>query len=144
MTNIQAALGVAQMERIDDFIQKKRDIAQIYHSSMQDKSGLTLMRIQADTDPSYWLYTILLDEKITLDERKQIIKMMNSDGIGVRPLWHTLHNLPPYTNCESYHIQHSVSLYKRAISLPSSVGLTQDEQNRTIATLFRMCSEFEI
>ena len=134
LTNIQAALGVAQMERIQEFIAMKRAIARSYENGLRDLEGTTLMPTQQDTDPTYWLYTVLLYENTTLEERKKVIRRLNESGIGARPLFHPVHNLAPYLSCQSFQIENSMRLYRRGVSLPSSVGLTGEDQKRCIAT----------
>jgi perosamine synthetase len=135
LTNIQAAMGVAQLEQIEDFIAQKKAVARIYEEGFQNLDTITLMPAQSCTSPVYWLYTILLDKDSTLEIRKDFIKSLNNNGIGARPLWHTLHNLPPYRNCQAFQIEHGVRLYERGVSLPSSVGLTEQDQQRCIATV---------
>lgn len=135
LTNIQAAMGVAQVELIDEFISRKRAIALMYERSLQDTKGITVMSAQPSTEPTYWLYTILLGQEVTLEQRRAAIGSLGEAGIGVRPLWHPIHTLPPYANSQSFRIEHSVRLYERAISLPSSVGLAEHEQEKCIASL---------
>jgi perosamine synthetase len=135
LTNIQAAMGVAQVELIDEFISRKRAIALMYERSLQDTKGITVMSAQPSTEPTYWLYTILLGQEVTLEQRRAAIGSLGEAGIGVRPLWHPIHSLPPYANSQSFRIEHSVRLYERAISLPSSVGLAEHEQEKCIASL---------
>lgn len=137
LSNIQAALGVAQLEQLDDFIARKRAIARAYHNALSDVAGITLMPAPPDTEPTWWLYTILLDGATTLAERKTVIKNLNDRGFGARPLWHTIHDLPPHRDCQAVRIEHSIRLYERAISLPSSVGLGDDELQRCVDVLKR-------
>ncbi|MFQ6030489.1 MAG: LegC family aminotransferase [Dehalococcoidia bacterium] len=127
LTNIQAALGVAQLEQIEDFIAKKRAIASAYTAAFRDMETVTLMPAQACAEPTWWLYTILLPEGTPLAQRQAAIHSLNQAGIGARPLWHTLHDLPPYRDCQSFHVEQGLHLYQRGISLPSSVGLTDSE-----------------
>ena len=142
LTNIQAAMGVAQMEQIEDFITQKKAIARIYDLAFQDTLSVTSMPSQAFADPVYWLYTILLNESSTLEGRKDLNRTLNNNGIGARPLWHTLHDLPPYASCQAYHIEHGTRLYERGVSLPSSVGLTEQDQQRCIATVQQSLSKY--
>jgi dTDP-4-amino-4,6-dideoxygalactose transaminase len=132
LTNVLAAMGVAQMERLDEFIAKKRALASVYTEAFRELEDLTLMVPQPDTDPTYWLYTVLLHGGTTPADRKRVISGLNEAGIGARPLWHTLHDLPPYRECPNFEIEHAVRLYERGISLPSSVGLAPDQQQRCI------------
>jgi perosamine synthetase len=138
LTNVLAAMGVAQMEQLDEFIAKKRALAGVYAEAFRELEDLTLMVPQPDTDPTYWLYTVLLHGGTTLADRKRVISGLNEAGIGARPLWHTLHDLPPYRECPNFEIEHAVRLYERGISLPSSVGLAPDQQQRCIAAVKKL------
>lgn len=133
LTNIQAAMGVAQMECLGEFIAKKRAIAATYQVGFQNLEGITLMPAQAQSEPTYWLYTVLLQEKVSTEERKAIIHSLNLDGIGSRPLWHPIHRLPPYAHCQAFQIKESDRIYRRAVNLPSSVGLKAVDQQKCIA-----------
>lgn len=127
LSNLQAAVGVAQLERIDEFIAKKRAIACSYEAALSSLDGVTLMPVPAGVEPTYWLYTVLMSEGTTLERRREVIRTLNANGVGARPLWHTLHDLPPYQSCEAYEIEHSTALYHRAISLPTSAGLRDED-----------------
>lgn len=135
LSNIQAAMGVAQVERLAEFIERKRMIAIHYDNAFFGMEEINILPTRPNTDPVYWLYTVLLSKDTTLEERKTVVAKLNENGIGARPLWHTLHDLPPYAGCQAYQIEHAIRLYERGISLPSSVGLTESDQDRTIAIL---------
>ena len=135
LTNIQAAMGVAQLERLEEFIEKKRTIARAYYEGLHDLEELTLMPSHPLAEPTYWLYTILLGPRAALPYRKGVIQTLNDNGVGARPLWHTIHDLPPYVNCQAFRIEHSVQLYQRGVSLPSSVGLQPQDIERCIDSL---------
>jgi perosamine synthetase len=135
LTNIQAALGVAQLEEIEHFIEKKRAIARYYDRALGKLHRIRLMPTPAHTDPTCWLYTILLEEEASLEERKTIIRKLNREGVGARPLWHTIHDLPPYRDCQAFWIEHSIRLYERGVSLPCSVGGNSKELERSVAVL---------
>ena len=130
LSNLQAAVGVAQLEQLDGFIEKKRVIARAYTEAFQDVDAVTRMPSPAHTEPTYWLYTILLNEGTTLARRQAIVQTLRAEGIGVRPLWHPIHGLPPYRYAQAIQIEHSISLYERGISLPSSVGLEEAQLHR--------------
>jgi perosamine synthetase len=135
LSNIQAAMGVAQLEQIEGFIAKKRATARAYEASFCDLEGITTMATHPHTEPTYWLYTILLQQGTTLEGRKAVIKKLNEEGVGARPLWHTVHDLPPYLNCQAFQVEHAGSLYHRGVSLPSSVGLEGHDLERCVATV---------
>lgn len=133
LTNIQAALGLAQLEQLDTFIDKKRAIAQRYEARLARHEGITVMPTPPHSEPTYWLYTVLLDEKTTLAERQRLIAHLHAQGIEARPLWHPVHRLAPYRDCSAFQIQHAIEFYARGVCLPSSVGLTVDDQERCLA-----------
>jgi perosamine synthetase len=135
LSNIQAAMGVAQMEQIEGFIAKKQTIARSYETSFCDLEGISLMPTHPHTEPTYWLYTILLHQGTTLEERKSVIRKLNEQGVGARPLFHPLHGLLPYLNCQPFQIEHALRLYERGVSLPSSVGLEAHDLERCVSTV---------
>jgi perosamine synthetase len=139
LSNIQAAMGVAQMEQIDDFISKKRQIARVYQDGFKDVSEITPMPAHEAVAATYWLYTVLLQAQTTLSDRKTVLSELNEAAIGARPLWQPLHTLPPYIGSQAYRIEHSVRLYERGVSLPSSVGLKADGQQKCINVLKNTC-----
>lgn len=141
LTNVLAAMGVAQMEQLDSFIEKKRATARRYNEALADLEQISLMEAQTNTDPTYWLYTVLMEPGTTLEKRKATIQSLNENGIGSRPLWHPIHGLPPYQDCQAYDIEHANDLYLRAVSIPSSVGLTDADLERSIDVIRRTILE---
>ena len=135
LSNIQAAMGVAQMEQLGGFLDKKRAIATAYDRSFGESPGITVMPTQPETQPVHWLYTVLLPEGTALQDRKEVLRDLNANGIGARPLWHPIHSLAPYSDCQAFKIEHSERLYQRGVSLPSSVGLSASDQERTVAAV---------
>ncbi len=140
LTNLLAAMGVAQLEQIEEFIESKRAIARTYEEGLGDFEPVTLMPTQPGTEPTYWLYTILLGPQTGVEDRKAVIKSLNEYGIGSRPLWHPIHQLRPYRDCQAPWMEHSIRLYERCASLPSSVGLEAQDQQRCIAALREIVS----
>ena len=141
LSNIQAALGVAQLERLDEFIRRKREIAEAYRGGLQDLDGITLMPSPPHVEPTYWLYTVLLSDASTLSQRRDVIRRLDARGVSARPLWHTVHDLPPYRSCQAYCIEHSPDLYRRGVSLPSSVGLDRGTLMTCISHLKKVINE---
>lgn len=134
LSNLHAALGLAQLERLEAFIAKKRAIARRYEEALRDVTGITLMPVPADVEPTYWLYTIVLSAG-TLASRKATVQQLRAAGIEARPLWHPIHGLRPYRGCQVVGGGQAQQLYERGISLPSGVGLTEPQQHRCIAAV---------
>ncbi|MBI4596932.1 MAG: LegC family aminotransferase [Candidatus Omnitrophica bacterium] len=135
LPNIQAALGLAQLEQLDGFIAKKRAIAAVYAEALGTIHGLTLMPAPPHTEPTYWLYTVLLAPGTTIARRQAVIRALRAAGIEARPLWHPLHALRPYRRCQRVAIEYAPRLYARAVSLPSGVGLGGETLAECVATV---------
>lgn len=127
LTNLQAALGCAQLEQLDDYIAVKHRIAGHYAKAFAGVPGLTLMR-QADWAESiFWMYTILVDASPYGVDSRALMRKLADRGIQARPLWQPVHLSPAHAG--SYAVDCSVAerLNRDALSLPSSIGLTRDQ-----------------
>ncbi len=137
LTNIQAAVGLAQMECLDTFIERKRRIAEIYHKQLKDARGLILPREAPWAFSTWWLYTVLVEPEFGMSSR-QLLKILRAQGIQTRPLWHPLPGLSPFKDCFSYKVEVADMLCAKALSLPSSSSLTVKDQERVIAAIRRV------
>lgn len=127
LTNLQSAVGVAQMEKIDFFVKRKREIAKTYNSYLSAFEKLTLPKDGKYIKNSYWLYTVLLDESTSI-YRDKIISFLSKSDIEVRPTFNPLHKMPPYIKYKPKNpLSNSVSFSKRGISLPTSINMTKEE-----------------
>ena len=126
MTNMQAALGVAQMERFYEIVSRKIALCDEYNKNLAGTPGIALLPHKSDTSlNSYWLYTILLDKSINKD---LLIDNMRDLGIETRPIFFPLHEMKPYSQFRTTEkLDNSVDISLCGISLPSSIGLTQGE-----------------
>ena len=132
LTNIQAAMGVAQMERLDEYIAAKRAIAARYEQELRSLPGISLPREAEWAESVWWLYTILIDEGAYRGGWREWHNQLAKQGVETRPLWRPLHELEPYRDCQAYRIEVAADIQRRALSLPSSVGLTESQQARVI------------
>lgn len=135
LTNVLAAIGVAQLEQIEAYIGAKRRIANRYRTGLHDVPGITLP-VEADwAFHTFWLYTILVEKAEFGMDSRALLRSLGEAGIQARPLWHPIHSLPPYRESQAYRIEVADWLYERALSIPCSVGLSDAEQDRVIATI---------
>src|SRR3989338_5740470 len=95
LTNIQAAIGVAQLENIDKFIEIRRRNAKQYNSLLQDINGITLQKEEKYARHVYWMYSILLNENTRLS-RAELMQKLKSAGIDTREFFYPIHVMPPY------------------------------------------------
>jgi len=133
MTNMQAAVGVAQLNKLDKFVEKKREIAGLYSSLLNSVGGISLPPEMPWAKNVYWMYSILVQDSYGID-RDELMNRLELKGVETRPLFYPLHVMPPYKKSGSIAVAEEVS--GRGISLPSSVNLTA-EQVRYIADVIR-------
>ena len=124
MTNLQAAVGVAQMERFEEIINKKREIFNFYNINLLNLKGILKMPFNSNNlYNSSWLYTLILDSSINRDK---LIHKLNQLGIELRPSFCSLSEMPPYRNFrKSLNLKNSYLLSKNGVSLPSSIMLNK-------------------
>jgi len=124
MTNIQAAIGLAQLENINKFIETKRENTIIYNSLLKNVDGITLPPEKEYAKNVYWMYSILIDDKFGMS-RDELIKKLKEHNIDSRPFFYPLNELPPYKTDENFPVSEELS--KKGINLPSSVKLTKQD-----------------
>jgi perosamine synthetase len=131
LTNIAAALGVAQLEKLDEYVEIKRGIAARYAEGLKDCAGVTVHPEPRDCRSIFWMYSATLP-----CEAGPVIRRLNEQGIMSRPLWVPLHRLPAFSgHCHVVKAGEAERFYERGLSLPCSVSLTESDQQRVIAAL---------
>lgn len=129
LTNIQAAIGVAQFERLEEFIAAKRRLATGYNKTLKKHADyFTIPAERNDCINSYWLYTFLVKNTAPFT-REELMDYLNKHGIETRPVFYPMHIMPPYTsfgNSKDLEVSKMVSV--QGMSLPSSVTLTETDQ----------------
>jgi len=128
MTNLQAALGVAQLEKIENFIERKRKNAKIYDSFLKNVQGIVLHSEMPWAKNVYWLYSILIEDESYGISRNELMEKLAKKGVETRRFFHPMHLMPPYkkyaVNCQ---FPVTEKLSSSGINLPSSVKLTKKE-----------------
>ncbi|HEY9113231.1 MAG TPA: LegC family aminotransferase [Bacteroidales bacterium] len=116
LTNINAALGCAQMENLDYFISLKRKLAEQYNEFFAD-SEFTFFIEPKDCKSNYWLNTIITRDRAQRDE---ILQFTNENGIMTRPIWELMSRLPMFADCQTDGLKNSIWFADRVINIPSS------------------------
>ena len=117
MPNLNAAMGLAQIEKLDDFLTKKRIVAESYRDFFAS-SPARFMWEREGTKANFWLNSVILDD---LEARNAFLEYTNEAGVMTRPLWQLLNRLPMYEKCETDALTHSNYLAERLVNIPSSV-----------------------
>lgn len=131
LTNLAAAVGVAQLEQLPGFLAAKRRIAARYGNMLVGEPVATPPHA-AWADPSYWLYSILLEGG---PDRERVLDRLEAAGILARPVWPPVHMQQPYEHLERLGGEHARAIYESGVSLPSSTGLTDADQDRVVVEL---------
>lgn len=118
MPNINAALGCAQLEKMDTFIKKKRELTNRYVQLFEDIKGVTVFAENEQTNSNYWLQTLIIDP--TIHDRNELLSYLNEFGVMSRPIWAPLHDLKPYKNCPKSDLSTTMFLKERIINIPST------------------------
>ncbi|MFH1836121.1 MAG: DegT/DnrJ/EryC1/StrS family aminotransferase [Methanobacteriota archaeon] len=132
MTNLQAAIGCAQIEKLDEFIEKKRENTVLYNKLLEDAPGITPPPEEKWAKNVYWMYSILIEKEYG-KTRDQLINHLKENGIESRPFFPPTHKLPMYDKGETIKIAEELS--KKGINLPSSVNLTSKEIESVAETI---------
>lgn len=135
LTNIQSALGVAQLEKLDEYIAIKRRIAATYADAFKNIPGLTPMREAEWAFGVFWLCTILVDEARFGMDSRALMRRLDANKIQARPLWQPVHLSPAHRSSFVTDCPVAERLNRDALSLPSSVGLTESEQECVIESV---------
>lgn len=127
MTNIQAAIGLAQLEKADWHIQRRRQVAKWYYDYLQNAPGLTLPVEKEWARNVYWMFNVVLGDNLP-SERDEVMTTLREQGIETRPFFYPMHALPPYrTLAKGQRFPVANRLAARGISLPTWGGLTKKD-----------------
>jgi len=132
LTNLQAALGVAQLELLDKYVEIKRLHARAYAEGLAGAPGITPMREAPWAVSTFWLYTVLIDADRRGLSSRAILRRLGERGIQSRPLWEPLNRSAAMAGCQPVETPVADRIAASALSLPSSVNLTPAEQSRVI------------
>lgn len=117
MPNLNAALGCAQMERLDEFLTIKSQLADQWNAFFHDRDVDFVKGINGN-NANHWLNTIIFDSRLDRDE---FLKMTNDNNVMTRPIWTLMSKLPMFKNCQTDGLENSLWLEDRVVNIPSSV-----------------------
>jgi perosamine synthetase len=128
LTNIQAAMGVAQMEGLDKFIEIKRKNASRYQTLFSNINSIEFLWEKPWVKSNFWFYTI----RVSKDHKKPLVDYLISKNVLVRPIWKLIHTLPMYKDCQAFRVESALNIYDTALNLPCSIGLKMEEIEFTV------------
>lgn len=141
MTNIQAAVGCAQMERLEEFVGRKRKIRKFYAEAFQELEDKGVSFFPETQGSSYWLSGMVLPEGKGLDDVRTLSAKLRECGIESRTFWKPVHLQMPYRDCIRSGVGVSESLWERIVTLPCSTNLTEEELATVVISVRGVMSE---
>ena len=135
LSNLQAALGLAQMARFPQFLRRKHFIAKTYREGLSSHSVFRVFKDAPWCHSNSWLSAVFLPDGSSLARLKRVQCRLALQGVETRRLWKPVHQQRPYRNCQTHRLEWAERLHDRVLCLPSSVGLSLDDQNRVISAL---------
>lgn len=127
MTNIQAALGVAQMEQLPEFINRKKRNYELYKAEFNGFNFAKLMLFREGTDSNKWFYSIEIDRNCINATMRDIITYLEKDKIQTRAIWGLINEQKPYKAEEIYKLEKAPYYAERILNIPSSTQITEEE-----------------
>jgi aminotransferase in exopolysaccharide biosynthesis len=123
LTNIQAALGVAQLEVLPEYLRLKRSHYLAYKEKIDGIEGLILAESPLYAQNNHWMYPLQIEGGLYGKDREELMEYLKTEGIQTRPVWYLNHLQAPYRDCRSYHIQQALHLLEVTLCIPCSVSL---------------------
>ena len=133
LTNIQAAMGVAQLDRVQEFISRKKAIHQCYVYELANLSDCSIIDQSSWAESGFWLNTMRITRKDK--DRKLVHELLKAASIETRPLWQPLHLSVAHEGSWFNDCKVSEVLYRQCLNLPSSTGLCDDDLKRVVSVL---------
>ena len=137
MTNIQASVGLAQLELLEDFIAIKIKNYDRYHKLIEEKTPYKLLDFRKDTRSNHWFYSLIVRDA---KERDEMIAFLKEHGVQSRPIWYLIHKQKPYKGSYSYKIEKAEYYWDKIVNIPCSTNLTFDEIDEVVNLIAEFAS----
>jgi len=132
MTNVQAALGVAQMEWLPEFVRRKQTNYELYKELLEGKTNVKLMPFRVGTSSNCWFYALDINMDHLKVSLRELVEELNKRGVGTRPIWGLIHEQKPYRNEVAYKMEMAPYYAGRIINLPCSTNITGEEIRQVV------------
>jgi len=135
LSNLEAAVGLAQLEQLNGFIKIKKRNYETYKKMFGDAHGLRILGVPDGTAPTYWFYSLILEKRGSGPGKDRLIDHLQANGIQARPVWYLNHLQKPYRRCQAYKVEKAVWFWRRTVNLPCSVNLEKKEINKVVSVI---------
>ncbi len=127
LTNIQAAMGVAQLEQLPKFLESKKKTYKMYKEGINRIPGLQIADIPDYAKNNYWMISIKTDKDLYGKDREELMAHLSRNSIESRPTWHLNHLQKPFLDCQSYKIEKALELINITLNIPCSANISEEE-----------------
>ncbi|WRY49793.1 LegC family aminotransferase [Clostridium intestinale] len=131
MTNLQAALGVAQLEQLEKFIRTKNENYELYRELLKDNTKVKVLEFNKDIRSNKWFYSLFVNE----GDITELINKLQEHKIQTRPIWGLINEQKPYENSSAYKIEKAKYYCKHIINIPCSTNLSKDDVKGVVETI---------
>lgn len=135
MTNIDACLGLAQMELLEGFIEHKTARYEQYKAALDGVKGFSMLPFREGTRSNHWFYSLLLPDRL---ERDDVIARLQAQGIQTRPVWSLINEQCDYGSCETHAMDIAREYRRRIVNIPCSTDLTEAQCARVIEAVLAL------
>lgn len=127
MLNLQAALGVSQIDQLEKFIETKKANYEIYKEQLADTDGIEILPFEKGIRANHWFYSLYIDDRRFGENRDQLMHRLIDKGIQCRPIWKLIHSLKPYIDSQNYKIEKAIEYAGYVLNVPCSSNLKEEE-----------------
>jgi len=135
LTNVQAAIGIAQLENLNKFVEIKRDNYLKYKQEIDQIPGLHLAEPPGYAKNNHWMYALQIDKGIYGKGREELMRNLWELKIQTRPVWHLNHWQKPYRDCQTYKIEKAGLMVEKTLNIPCSTNLSRQQRETIIKYL---------
>lgn len=139
LTNVQAAIGLAQLELLDRYIDVKRANHAAYVDALQGVPGVSVLGVRDGTSPNYWFCSVLVEPHEAGADREAVMAALHQAGVQSRPVWELNHRQAPYRDARAWGIERAHWFWERVLNVPCSTNLTRDDVERVARVVRDVC-----
>lgn len=137
MTNVQAALGVAQMEELEEFIIRKNQNYDLYCELLFGHDSLDILKFRDNCRTNKWFYSLAVNRSVQNTDIRPYVRKLQSEGIQTRPIWGLIHKQKPYRKYFGYMIDKANHYSDRVINLPCSTNITNEDIKKVCEVILK-------
>lgn len=127
MTNLQAAIGVAQLETLPEFIKRKNENYELYRKLLEKQNRYCLREFSSKVYSNKWFYALEIKNSASVEDLRKIVEKLQVCGVQTRPIWGLIHMQKPYIEYKSYEIVQAIRESEKIINIPCSTNITNEE-----------------